>query len=89
LRELIESGTKNSVDAAISGREFLKKTKRQVDTKASKGRKLRYDVHAKLVNFMPAVGLSLPPVADELFANLFGTLAPSAPKMQMGPIKLM
>ena len=30
-------------------------TGRQVDTKASKGRKLRYDVHSKLVNFMPAV----------------------------------
>ena len=72
LRELIDSGSKSSMDAANSGREFLKKTKRQVDTKASKGRKLRYDVHAKLVNFMPAVGLSLPANANELFANLFG-----------------
>jgi protein AATF/BFR2 len=72
LRELIDSGTRGSVEAANMGRAFLKKTKRQVDTKASKGRKLRYDVHAKLVNFMPAVGLSLPANAEELFKHLFG-----------------
>ena len=28
------------------------KVKRKVDTKASKGRKVRYDVHPKLVNFV-------------------------------------
>jgi len=73
LRELIESGTKGSMSVAMAGNDWLKKSKRKVDTKASKGRKLRYDVHAKIVNFMPAIGFNLPQVADELFGNLFGT----------------
>ena len=30
----------------------MKKVKKQVDTRASKGRKLRYHVHEKLQNFM-------------------------------------
>ena len=43
----------------IEQRERKAKRKKTVDTKASKGRKLRYEVHAKLQNFMvpvPAVG---------------------------------
>ncbi|KAI0741470.1 apoptosis-antagonizing transcription factor [Daedaleopsis nitida] len=43
----------------IQQQERKAKRKKTVDTKASKGRKLRYEVHAKLQNFMvpvPAVG---------------------------------
>ncbi|CAE6512569.1 unnamed protein product [Rhizoctonia solani] len=55
-------------------RQRMKKAKKVVDTKASKGRKLRYEVHEKLQNFMVPV----PTVTwheeqiDELFANLLG-----------------
>lgn len=31
LRELIDSGTKNSMQAAMEGRDFLKKSKKQVE----------------------------------------------------------
>lgn len=50
------------------------KAKRKVDTRASKGRKIRYDIHAKLVNFMAPVAQPSR-MSDEsrreLFASLF------------------
>ena len=51
------------------------KTKKVVDTKASKGRKMRYTVHEKLQNFMAPEDKSLwgDRQRDELFAGLLGT----------------
>ncbi|KAG1811411.1 apoptosis-antagonizing transcription factor [Suillus subaureus] len=52
-----------------------KKAKKHVDTKASKGRKLRYEVHEKIQNFMVPVtmqGSWHEEQIDELFASLFG-----------------
>lgn len=44
-----------------------------MDRRASKGRKLRYQVMEKLVHFMAPVQRSEPPaLAAQLFANLFG-----------------
>lgn len=50
------------------------KTKRAVDTKASKGRRLRYTVHEKLQNFMAPEdrGGWEERQRDELFSSLFG-----------------
>ncbi|KAG2070163.1 TRAUB-domain-containing protein [Suillus decipiens] len=52
-----------------------KKAKKYVDTKASKGRKLRYEVHEKIQNFMVPVttqGSWHEEQIDELFASLLG-----------------
>ncbi|KAI4523943.1 TRAUB-domain-containing protein [Schizophyllum commune Loenen D] len=52
-----------------------RKARKKVDTKASKGRKIRYDVHEKLQNFMvpiPAYGGWHEEQVDELFASLLG-----------------
>jgi hypothetical protein len=51
------------------------KAKRKVDSKASKGRRLRYQVHPKLVSFMaPYPEASWNDIAkNELFASLFGS----------------
>ncbi|XP_068125465.1 protein AATF isoform X2 [Hyperolius riggenbachi] len=66
LRELIERRT-SSVDPndqVAMGRQWLaiqklrSKIKKKVDTKASKGRKVRYHVHNKLVSFMAPIGHS-------------------------------
>ncbi len=51
------------------------KVKRKVDTKASKGRKMRYTVHEKLQNFMAKEdrGTWGQRQVDELFGSLLGT----------------
>jgi len=79
LRELVEAGNAGVTDPITMGRNYLKiqklrvKQKKKRDRKASKGRKLRYDVMAPLVNFMPPIkGREPPAVADELFTCLFG-----------------
>jgi len=85
LRELIERKTANS-NGDSSGQQWLQiqklrsKMKRKIDTKASKGRKIRYDVHAKLVNFMAPVygreGME-ENARNELFSSLFGSRKPT------------
>lgn len=65
------NGTSSSVPI-ISNRQF--KVKKPVDTKASKGRKMRYTVHEKLQNFMAPEDLGSwgERQRGELFGNLFG-----------------
>ena len=82
LKELLEQ---RSADLSNSGTaEFVvqapwqvareAKTKKVVDTKASKGRRLRYTVHEKLQNFMAPEerGLWNERQRDDLFSSLFG-----------------
>ncbi|CAL8255374.1 unnamed protein product [Merluccius merluccius] len=86
LRELIErkTSTADPNDQVAMGRQWLaiqklrSKIKKRVDTKASKGRKVRFTIHSKLVNFMAPVDHS--PMNDEsrteLFRCLFGNNSP-------------
>ncbi|KAL6304507.1 apoptosis antagonizing transcription factor-domain-containing protein, partial [Sparassis latifolia] len=80
LRDVIRArgGNDNGVeqDWMAQQREGKARRKMRIDTKASKGRKLRYEVHAKLQNYMVPV-----PVAhgdwheeqiDALFSSLLG-----------------
>ena len=55
-------------------KELQKKKKKIVDTRASKGRKVRYKVMEKIQNFMAAEprGNWHSEMAQELFASLFG-----------------
>lgn len=47
--------------------------KKDVDRRASKNRKLRYDVHQKLMNFMaPLENVQIIPGRDQILKNLFG-----------------
>ncbi|XP_039612656.1 protein AATF [Polypterus senegalus] len=87
LRELIERKTSavDPNDQVAMGRQWLaiqrlrSKIKKRVDTKASKGRKVRFHVHSKLVNFMAPIAQS--PVNDdawmELYKSLFGKTTPA------------
>lgn len=82
LRELIERKTSaaDPNDQVAMGRQWLaiqklrSKIKKKVDTKASKGRKVRFHVHSKLVNFMaPIDHTSMNDGArTELYRSLFG-----------------
>ena len=77
LRDYIQavgpSGGMDTAAVAALGKSFAKRNKKKIDTKASKGRKLRYAVHPKLEHFMFPV--PLPPCnmdVDRLFASLSG-----------------
>ncbi|XP_069827579.1 protein AATF [Dendropsophus ebraccatus] len=82
LRELIERKTTSldPNDQVAMGRQWLaiqklrSKIKKKVDTKASKGRKVRYHVHNKLVSFMAPIGSSTmnDEARNELYQSLFG-----------------
>jgi len=83
LKELLEakSASSEGLTAAtnldLSNMNTMRreaKTKRNVDTKASKGRKLKYAVHEKLQNFMAPEerGKWGERQTDELFRSLFG-----------------
>ncbi|XP_060070017.1 protein AATF-like [Ylistrum balloti] len=80
LRELIERKAADTDNPVALSRHWLeiqklrKKVKKNVDTKASKGRKTRYEVHKKLINFMaPEDRCSWTDESrDDLYKSLFG-----------------
>lgn len=80
LRELIEYKTNTSANATDMAKQFVelqklrRKMKKTVDTRASKGRKIRFAVHNKLVNFMAPndPGLWTDESKTELYRSLFG-----------------
>ncbi|XP_027146102.1 protein AATF [Larimichthys crocea] len=82
LRELIERKTSaaDPNDQVAMGKQWLaiqklrSKIKKKVDTKASKGRKVRFHIHSKLVNFMAPVDHSTmsDEARSELYRGLFG-----------------
>lgn len=76
LRDIIDArGGGDGKDADWLAIQKQKKAKKEVDTKASKGRKIRYHVHEKIQNFMmpiPNVGGWHEEQIDELFSSLLG-----------------
>ncbi|KAJ3003086.1 hypothetical protein HKX48_001954, partial [Thoreauomyces humboldtii] len=89
LKELIESRMTDSDDAVLNSLKWahfksLKQTtrkKKKVDTRASKGRKVRFHVHDKLLNYMAPEprGSWHDDMVDELFAGLLGQDAAGNP----------
>jgi hypothetical protein len=74
LREVIDSG-----DARGGGLQYAQlarsgRVRKKVDRRASKGRKLSYAVHGKLLGFLVPVPLPHPGPVDEIIAGLFGGL---------------
>ena len=47
------------------------KHRKIVDRRASKGRKIRYHIHEKLVNFMTPTDQEIPEYTTRIFSNLF------------------
>ncbi|KAI9096155.1 apoptosis-antagonizing transcription factor [Phlyctochytrium arcticum] len=81
LKELIESRMADTDDPVLLGMKYAqlkqmqkKQKKKKVDTKASKGRKIRYHVHEKLQNFMVPEprGTWHEQMTEELFSSLLG-----------------
>ncbi|KYO32192.1 protein AATF isoform X1 [Alligator mississippiensis] len=84
LRELIERKTSSldPNDQVAMGRQWLaiqklrSKIQKKVDRKASKGRKIRYHVHSKLVSFMAPIDHCTmnDDARTELYRSLFGKI---------------
>ncbi|KAE8038597.1 hypothetical protein FH972_011091 [Carpinus fangiana] len=73
LKEFFETIDPTSSETAFYALKRLQTKKRKiVDRRASKSRKIRYQVHEKIVNFMAPRPSDLPPMAPKLFENLFG-----------------
>lgn len=80
LRELIEYKSNTDENQSEITQKFIElqkvrsKMKKKVDTRASKGRKIRYIVHNKLINFMPPRDTSdyTDEAKSELYSSLFG-----------------
>ncbi|XP_066515844.1 protein AATF [Hoplias malabaricus] len=80
LRELIERKTSaaDPNDQVAMGRQWLaiqklrSKIKKKVDTRASKGRKVRFHIHSKLANFMAPIDHST--MSDEARSELYRSL---------------
>jgi len=78
---MVEKKTTGITDPVEISRSWLelqkvrRKLKRKIDTRASKGRKIRYDIHSKLVNFMaPRDDSQMTESAvRELFSSIFGS----------------
>jgi len=76
LRDVIKArtGDVGEQDWMAQQRERKAKKKLKVDTKASKGRKLRYEAHAKLQNFMVPVPVTHGGWHEEQIDGLFSSL---------------
>ncbi|KAH6765894.1 rRNA processing protein-like protein [Perilla frutescens var. hirtella] len=73
LKEFFETIDPASSEMAFYALKRLQAKKRKiVDRRASKSRKIRYNVHEKIVNFMAPRPADVPPTASKLFENLFG-----------------
>ncbi|KAI0820390.1 apoptosis antagonizing transcription factor-domain-containing protein [Trametes gibbosa] len=83
LRDIIAARGGTAGDAASDAqwqaaqRDRKARRKRTVDTKASKGRKLRYDAHAKLQNFMVPVPVVVGEWHEAQIDGLFSSLLQS------------
>ncbi|RXI06767.1 hypothetical protein DVH24_025903 [Malus domestica] len=72
LKEFFETIDPASSETAFYSLKKLHTKKRKiVDRRASKSRKIRYNVHEKIVNFMAPETMAVPPMLPDL-SNLFG-----------------
>ena len=83
LRQLIEQKTSDITDPIQLSKQWIQlqnmrnKMKRKIDTRATKGRRLRYNVHTKLVNFMAPIEVNdtwSTQAKNELYNSLFGKI---------------
>ena len=83
LRDLIEYKSADITDPIQLSKQWIqlqnmrRKMKRKIDTRATKGRRIRYNVHNKLVNFMAPITTNdvwSNQAKDELYNSLFGKI---------------
>ena len=58
---------------------FQKQIIKNVEKRGTKGRKVRFDTHDKLINFKAPKPITLPDYAESLFRSLFGNAVSTQP----------
>ncbi|KAL0117530.1 hypothetical protein PUN28_010386 [Cardiocondyla obscurior] len=90
LRDLIEYKSLDVTDPVQLSKQWIqlqnmrKKMKKRIDTRATKGRKVRYNVHSKLVNFMAPITIHdtwTDNAKNELYNSLFGKIKSTEERM--------
>ncbi|KAK2581039.1 hypothetical protein KPH14_006086 [Odynerus spinipes] len=85
LRDLIEYKSSDITDPIQLSKQWIQlqsirsKMKRKIDTRATKGRRVRYNVHNKLVNYMAPITVNdtwTDVAKTELYSSLFGKIKP-------------
>ncbi|XP_067209135.1 protein AATF-like isoform X2 [Linepithema humile] len=83
LKDLIEYKSSDVTDPIQLSKQMIRlqnmrtKMKRKIDTRATKGRRVRYNVHTKLVNFMAPITVYdtwTDSAKNELYSSLFGKI---------------
>ncbi|XP_024883584.1 protein AATF-like [Temnothorax curvispinosus] len=91
LRNLIEYKSSDVTDPIQLSKQWIqlqnmrKKMKRKIDTRATKGRKVRYNVHNKLINFMAPITVYdtwTDNAKNELYNSLFGKIKSTEEQMK-------
>lgn len=91
LRDLIEYKSSDVTDPIQLSKQWIqlqnmrKTMKRKVDTRATKGRRIRYNVHNKLVNFMAPITVYdtwTDNAKNELYNSLFGKIKSTEERMK-------
>lgn len=74
LRDIIDSDDASVVNAGLRHAELARsgRIRKKIDRRASKGKKLRYVVHDKLVGFLAPQPMPDPGPVDEILNSLFG-----------------
>ncbi|KAI0565784.1 Apoptosis-antagonizing transcription factor [Gracilaria domingensis] len=74
LREIIESGEGNASGLRLDQLSKRGRVRKKRDGMSAKGRKLKYDVHEKLVGFLTPMPLPDGGPVDEILMSLFGNV---------------
>ncbi|XP_070162323.1 protein AATF [Polyergus mexicanus] len=91
LRDLIEYKSSDVTDPVQLSKQWIqlqnmrRKMKMKIDTRATKGRKVRYNVHNKLVNFMAPITIYdtwTDNAKNELYNSLFGKIKSTDEQMK-------
>lgn len=72
LREIIEGGDAPGGGLRYAQLSKIGRIRKKKDLSYTKGKRIKYDVHEKMVGFLTPVPLPDPGPVDEIVANLFG-----------------
>ncbi|KAJ8904489.1 hypothetical protein NDN08_001007 [Rhodosorus marinus] len=74
IRDVVEVGNQPDWKSTARIRKLGRRAPKEVERKASKGRRLRYHTHEKLVGFLAPTHFEAPAAMNEIVSGLFGDI---------------